>query len=110
MANRIWNIDGEETVGSVGAVIKWDDNRFFTLSYDGQDFHGEILEEKYQYSMNIDEICVFVLMRPSLLSSRSHLYRTTLFVSLVSLRLIVISIHCPGRVHRRLVSLTKLHL
>lgn len=46
MANRIWNIDGEETVGSVGAVVKWDDNRFFTLSYDGQDFHGEILEEK----------------------------------------------------------------
>ena len=46
MANRVWVIDGVETVGSDGAVIKWDDSRFFTLSYNGQSFSGEILEEK----------------------------------------------------------------
>jgi acetyl/propionyl-CoA carboxylase alpha subunit len=46
MANQIWNIDGQETIGSDGAVLKWEDNRFFTLSFNGQTFHGEILEEK----------------------------------------------------------------
>ena len=46
MANRIWNIDGHETVGSDGAVLKWEDHRYFTLSYNGQVFSGEILEEK----------------------------------------------------------------
>lgn len=46
MANRIWNIDGDETVASEGAVIKWEDKDFFTLSYNGQSFNGEILEEK----------------------------------------------------------------
>jgi acetyl/propionyl-CoA carboxylase alpha subunit len=46
MANRIWNIDGVETVASEGAVIKWEDNQFFTLTYNGKSFNGEILEEK----------------------------------------------------------------
>jgi acetyl/propionyl-CoA carboxylase alpha subunit len=46
MANRIWNIDGSETVASEGAVVKWEDHVFFTLSYNGQSFNGEILEEK----------------------------------------------------------------
>ena len=46
MVNRIWNIDGNETVGSDGAVLHWEDNRFFTLSFNGQTFSGEILEDK----------------------------------------------------------------
>ncbi len=46
MANRIWNIDGNETVASEGAVIKWEDSQFFTLSYNGKSFNGEVLEEK----------------------------------------------------------------
>lgn len=46
MANRIWNIDNNETVGSEGAVVTWEDERFFTLNYNGQSFFGEILEEK----------------------------------------------------------------
>ncbi len=46
MANQIWNIDGNETVASEGAVIKWEDNQFFTLSYNGKSFNGEVLEEK----------------------------------------------------------------
>ncbi|MBL4862091.1 MAG: acetyl-CoA carboxylase biotin carboxyl carrier protein subunit [Crocinitomicaceae bacterium] len=46
MANRIWNIDGKETIGSDGAVVKWDDEKFFTLEFGGKTFFGEILEEK----------------------------------------------------------------
>lgn len=46
MANRIWNIDGEETIGSEGAVVKWDDHRYFTLTFNGESFNGEILENK----------------------------------------------------------------
>ena len=46
MANRIWNIDNKETVGSEGAVLHWEDDRFFRLDYNGKSFFGEILEEK----------------------------------------------------------------
>lgn len=46
MANRIWNIDGEDVKGGEGAVLKWDDHRFFSLSLNGKTFAGEILEEK----------------------------------------------------------------
>ena len=45
MANRNWNIDGEKVVGSDGAVLQWEDDTFFTLSYNGETFTGEILEE-----------------------------------------------------------------
>ena len=45
MAKRIWNIDGKEVTGSDGAVLKWEDNRFFTLSFNGSSFLGEVLEE-----------------------------------------------------------------
>ncbi len=46
MTNRVWNIDGKETISNGGAVVKWDDERFFTLTFNGKDFYGEILEEK----------------------------------------------------------------
>ena len=46
MTNRVWNIDGKETISNGGAVVRWDDERFFTLSYNGKEFYGEILEEK----------------------------------------------------------------
>lgn len=46
MTNRTWNIDGKDAVSSGGAVLKWDDDRFFTLTYQGKKFFGEILEEK----------------------------------------------------------------
>ena len=46
MANRIWNIDGQETISSNGAVVKWDDHKFFTIHYNGEKFNGEILEDK----------------------------------------------------------------
>jgi biotin carboxyl carrier protein len=46
MANRTWNIDGKEVIGTDGAVLKWDDHQFFTLTYKGQKFFGELLEDK----------------------------------------------------------------
>lgn len=45
MVNRTWNFDGKEVIGSEGAVVQWDDHRFFKLTYKGQSFHGEILED-----------------------------------------------------------------
>ena len=46
MKNQVWNIDGKDTVSNGGSVVKWDDERFFTLTFNGKDFYGEILEEK----------------------------------------------------------------
>ena len=45
MANRIWNIDGEKVTGSEGAILNWEDDKFFTLSYGGNTFTGEIMVE-----------------------------------------------------------------
>lgn len=45
MANRVWKIDGEDVTGADGAVLKWEGNGFFTLSFNGNTFSGEILEE-----------------------------------------------------------------
>ena len=45
MANRVWNIDGKEVVGTEGSAIRWDDHQFFTLTYKGQKFFGELLED-----------------------------------------------------------------
>jgi biotin carboxyl carrier protein len=45
MANRVWIIDELETRSSSGSVIKWDNERFFTLTFNGKDFYGEILAE-----------------------------------------------------------------
>jgi biotin carboxyl carrier protein len=46
MENRVWIIDEKETKSSGGSVIKWDNERFFTLTFNGKEFFGEILEEK----------------------------------------------------------------
>lgn len=51
MANRIWNVDGQEVIGSDGAVIKWEDHQYFTLSYNGQSFLGEILMENTESNL-----------------------------------------------------------
>lgn len=45
MVNRSWTIDGKEVAGSEGAVVRWDDETFFTLEFNGKTFFGEILEE-----------------------------------------------------------------
>ncbi len=45
MANRNWSIDGKEISGAEGAVVRWDNEKYFTLEYGGNSFFGEILEE-----------------------------------------------------------------
>lgn len=45
MANHIWNFDGKEIIGSEGAVVQWEDHRFFKLIFQGQTFHGELLDD-----------------------------------------------------------------
>lgn len=45
MANRTWTIDTKEVSFSEGAVVRWDDEKFFTLEYNGHTFFGEVLED-----------------------------------------------------------------
>lgn len=45
MVTRSWNFDGQETVSSEGAVVKWDNETFFSLTFNGKKFNGEILSE-----------------------------------------------------------------
>ncbi len=51
MTNQGWRLDGEEVVGSHQAEIVWEDNRFFTMTYKGKNFHGEIMEEHLENRM-----------------------------------------------------------
>jgi biotin carboxyl carrier protein len=46
MANRTWYFDGKEVVGTDGAALRWDDHRFFTLTYKGKKFFGELLDNQ----------------------------------------------------------------
>lgn len=46
MVNEGWKVDGQEMVSSEGAVLQWEDHRFFRLIYQGKVFHGELMEEK----------------------------------------------------------------
>jgi biotin carboxyl carrier protein len=43
---KLWMFDEKETVGIDGSVIQWEDDRFFTLTYKGQVFHGELIENR----------------------------------------------------------------
>jgi biotin carboxyl carrier protein len=45
MANRDWNFDGKDIVGTEGAIVKWDDHQFFTLTYQGKKYFGELLAD-----------------------------------------------------------------
>ena len=46
-----WNFDGQETIASEGAVVKWDDDTFFTITYNGHSFFGEVLEENTENNL-----------------------------------------------------------
>ena len=46
MISKNWIIDGEEVIGTSGAAIQWEDERFFTIEYKGKVFNGEIMSEK----------------------------------------------------------------
>ena len=41
MMNRIWSIDGKETSGDNGAVVKWDNEKFFHIELGENIFFGE---------------------------------------------------------------------
>lgn len=49
MGNKTWYIDGKETATVKSPVkINWEDHQFFNFEYNGELFHGEILEEKLE--------------------------------------------------------------
>lgn len=45
MVNKIWNVDGKDTAVADGAVVEWDDHKYFTITHNGNSFYGEILED-----------------------------------------------------------------
>jgi biotin carboxyl carrier protein len=48
MANQTWNIDGKPVISTDGALIEWEDHRFFKLKHAGNTFFGEIMENKIE--------------------------------------------------------------
>lgn len=48
MANQSWRLDGENVAISHQSELVWEDNRFFTMTYKGKTFHGEIMEENLE--------------------------------------------------------------
>jgi biotin carboxyl carrier protein len=45
MLNRTWYFNEKQVIGTDGAVLNWDDHRFFTLTYKGKKFYGELLQD-----------------------------------------------------------------
>ncbi|MBP6458716.1 MAG: acetyl-CoA carboxylase biotin carboxyl carrier protein subunit [Crocinitomicaceae bacterium] len=48
MSNGIWKIDGVETKPKHKATITWEDTRFFSVTYQGKVYHGEVTEEQME--------------------------------------------------------------
>lgn len=46
MVSHNWNFDGQDIPSSEGAVLQWEDHRYFTLTYKGKAFHGELLDNQ----------------------------------------------------------------
>ena len=40
-----WIFDQKETATSDGAAIRWIDHRFFTLDFEGEEYHGEVISD-----------------------------------------------------------------
>jgi biotin carboxyl carrier protein len=40
-----WIFDQKETATSEGAAIRWIDHRFFTLDFEGEEYHGEVVSD-----------------------------------------------------------------
>lgn len=51
MKNQDWKLDGEDVLVSHQSEIVWEDDRFFTMTYKGKNFHGEIMEENLENRM-----------------------------------------------------------
>ena len=41
-----WIIDGKPTQTLSGAAVKWHDNRFFEIKFEGKKFHGELIADQ----------------------------------------------------------------
>ena len=48
MSAQNWKLDGEKVVPNHQASVSWENGTFFTNSYKGENYHGEILEEKLE--------------------------------------------------------------
>lgn len=48
MSKHNWKIDGNKEVSSIQAQVVWETDRFFSIHYKGQVFHGELLEEQLE--------------------------------------------------------------
>lgn len=48
MSAQKWKLDGEKVVPNHQASVSWENGTFFTISYKGEKYHGEILEEKLE--------------------------------------------------------------
>lgn len=46
MVTHDWNFDGQHLPTGDGAVLQWEDHRFFTLTYKGKVFYGELLDDQ----------------------------------------------------------------
>lgn len=46
MENHTWIIDGLQRNGMNGSHVQFEDQRYFTIEWEGHHFHGEILEDK----------------------------------------------------------------
>ncbi|MEY3049127.1 MAG: hypothetical protein RL365_1165 [Bacteroidota bacterium] len=40
-----WIFDQKETATSEGAAIRWIDHRFFTIDFEGEEYHGEVVSD-----------------------------------------------------------------
>ena len=48
MSVHVWKVDGKVVSPSKGPAINWEDNRFFTLEWNGKKYLGEVTEEKME--------------------------------------------------------------
>ena len=45
MANQNWKLDGDKVVVNHRSNVVWENDHFFKVEFEGQIFHGEIMEE-----------------------------------------------------------------
>jgi acetyl/propionyl-CoA carboxylase alpha subunit len=48
MSTIKWKIDGNNVIPAEQQKINWEDNRFFTVEWNGKTFFGEVTEEKME--------------------------------------------------------------
>ena len=48
MSAHVWKVDGKVVSPSKGTTINWEDNRFFTVEWNGKKYLGEVTEEKME--------------------------------------------------------------